>query len=136
LPWLILAISLMFASAICGLLYMDSVGKISGWTGVPEYEGFVPRLQRHAMLWSGLAVALPFLAALLLGFGKGAGQSHTETSRTSVITGPEVSHEWTAGTAILTYLLRVAFSALASLAFTVVFVLLVSLLEKVGVRAR
>src|SRR5438034_1667423 len=43
LPWLILAVVLMFASAICGLLYMDAVGKISGWIGVPglEFEGKV-----------------------------------------------------------------------------------------------
>jgi len=38
LPWLTLAIALMFASAICGLLYMDAVGKISAWIGLPQYE--------------------------------------------------------------------------------------------------
>jgi hypothetical protein len=137
LPWLLMAVVLMFASAICGLLYMDAVGKISGWIGVPgpEYEGQVPRLQWYAGLWSGLALIFPFLAALLLGLGKGAGPSHAETSRTRVITGPEVSHEWTAVTATLTYLLRVAISALASLAFMVVFILVVVLLEKLGVRA-
>ncbi len=135
LPWLILAIALMLASAVCCLLYMDAVGKISGWIGLPEYEGYVPRLQRHATLWSGLAVVFPFVAALLLALGKGAGRIHAETSRASVITGPEVSHEWTAVTAILTYLRRVALSALASLTFTVVFILVVSLLEKLGVRA-
>ena len=135
LPWLILAIALMFTSAICGLLYMDAVGKISGWIGLPEYESYVPRFQNHAMLWSGLAVIFPFLAALLLGLGKGAEPSHAETSRTSVITGPEVTHEWTAVTAILTYLLRVAISALGALALTVVFIVGVSLLEKLGVWA-
>ena len=135
LPWLLLAIVLMFASAICALLYLDAVGKISGWIGLHEYEGFVPRLQWHAALWSGLAVIFPFLAAFLLGLGKGAGSRQAETSRPSVITGPDVSHEWTAVTAILAYLLRVAVSALASLAFTVVFILVVSLLENVGVRA-
>ncbi len=137
LPWLILAIALMFGSAIFGLLYMDAVGKISGWIGVPgpEYDGQVPRLQWYAGLWSSLALIFPFLAALLLGLGKGAGPSHAETSRASVITGPEVSHEWTAVTAILTYLFRVAISALVSLAFMVVFILVVVLLEKLGVRA-
>ena len=135
LPWLILAIALMFASAICCLLYMDGVGKISGWIGLPQYESYVPTLQRHATLWSGLAVIFPFLAALLLGLGKAAGQNQAETSRAGVITGPDVSHEWTAVTAILTYLLRVAISALASLTFTVVFILVVSLLEKLGARA-
>jgi len=137
LPWLLMAVVLMFASAICGLLYMDAAGKISGWIGVPgpEYGGQVPRLQWYAGLWSGLALVFPFLAALLLGFGKGAGPSRAETSRTSIITDPEVSHEWTAVNAILTYLLRVAIVALASLAFMVVFILVVVLLEKLGVRA-
>jgi hypothetical protein len=116
---------------------MDAVGKISGWIGVPGpgYEVQIPRLQRYAGLWSGLALIFPFLAALLLGLGKGAGPSHAETSRASVITGPEVLHEWTAVTAILMYLLRVAISALVSLAFVVVFILVVVLLEKLGVRA-
>jgi hypothetical protein len=137
LPWLILAIALMFGSAICSLLYMDAVGKISGWIGVPgpEYEGQVPRLRWYAGLWSGLALIFPFLAALLLGLGKGAGPSRAEASRSSVITCPEVSHEWTAVTAILAYLLRVAISALASLAFIVVYIFVVVLLEKVGVLA-
>ena len=58
-------------------LYMDAVGKISGWTGVhgSEYEGQIPRLQWYVGLWSGLALIFPFLAALLLGLGKGTGPS-------------------------------------------------------------
>ncbi len=116
---------------------MDAVGKISGWIGVPgpEYEGQVPRLQWHAGLWSFLALVFPFLAALLLGFGKAVGPSHAKTSCATSITDPEVSHEWTAVTAILAYLLRVAIAALASLVFMVVFILIVVLLEKLGVRA-
>jgi len=135
LPWLILAIALMFGSAICGLLYMNAVGKISAWIGLPEYEAYIPRLQWYAGLWSGLAVIFPFLAALLLGLGKGAGPLQAKTNPTSVITSPDVSHEWTVATAVLTYLLRVAISALASLAFIVVFVLVVVLLQKLGLRA-
>jgi hypothetical protein len=120
LPWLILAIALMFGSAICGLLYMDAVGKISAWIGRPEYEGYIPRLRWHAGLWSGLAVSFPFLAALLLG-RKGAGPHQAKTSRTLVITAPEVSHEWSVATTALAYLLRVAVSAVASLGFMVLF---------------
>ena len=135
LPWLLLAIVLVFVSAICALLYLDAVAKISGWIGLHEYKGFVPRLQLYARLWLGLAVIFPFLAALILGLGRGAGPRHAETSRASIITDPEGSHERTAVTPILAYLLRVAVSALASLAFIVVFILVVSLLEKLGVRA-
>jgi len=83
----------------------------------------------------GLAVVFPFLAALILGIGRGPGPRHAEASRTSILTGPEVSHEWTAVAATLAYLLRVAVSALASVAFTSAFILVVLLLEKLGVRA-
>lgn len=110
-------------------------GKISGWIGLPEYEGYVPSLQRRGTLWSGLAVIFPFLAAFLLGLGKGAGQNQAESSHASVITAPEVSHEWTVVTAILAYLLRVAISLLASLTFAAALIVVVSLLEKLGVRA-
>jgi|SRR6267142_1317239 len=135
LPWFVLALALMFASAMCGLLYLDAAGKISGWIGLHEYEVFVPRLQWQARLWIGLAVTFPFLAALMLGLGKGEGQDILETTRRTTITAPELSQEWTAVTAILEYLLRLAVSALGSLAFALAFVLVVSLLEKLGVRA-
>jgi hypothetical protein len=127
----------MFGSAICGLLYMDAVGKISGWIGAhgSKYEGQIRRLQWQAGLWSGLALIFPFLAALPLGLGKGSGPSHSETSRTSIVTCPQVSPEWTAVTPVLAYLLRVAISALASLDFIILFICVVVLLEKLGVRA-
>lgn len=134
MPWLALAIALMFASAICGLLYMDAVGKVSGWIGLPQYEGLVPRLQWYAGLWSSLALIFPFLAALLLGLVKSAGPRQVETAHPSAIIEPMVSHEWTATTVVLKYLLRVAISALASVAFMTVFILFVLLLEKLGVR--
>ena len=118
-----------------GLLYLDAVGKISGWIDLHEYEVLVPRLQSQARLWIGLAVTFPFLAALLLGRGKAEGQDIQETTRRTIITTHEVPQGWTAVTAILEYLLRVAVSALGSVAFAVAFVLVLSLLEKLGVRA-
>jgi hypothetical protein len=136
LPWVILAIVLMAASAVCGFLYFDAVGKISGWIGLPQYEGYIPSVQRYATLWSSLALALPFLAALLLGLGREAGQHRAEISGTSTIRSAEVSHEWTSATGALMYLLRVAASALGSLGFMIVTLLVVSLLEKLGVLAR
>jgi hypothetical protein len=136
LPWLILAIAMMLASAICGLLYMDAVGKISGWIGLPQYEGYVPRLQWYAGLWSGLAVLFPFLAALLLGLIKDTGARQSQIDRSTVFTETVVSQEWTLATAALKYLLRVAISAFASVALMAVFILAVLMLEKLGVRAR
>jgi hypothetical protein len=136
LPWLILAIAMMLASAICGLLYMDAVGKISGWIGLPQHEGYVPRLQWYAGLWSVLALLCPFLAALLLGFVKDTGPHRSQAGHPTVITETAVSQEWTLATAALKYLLRVAISVLASVALMVVFILAVLMLEKLGVRAR
>ena len=98
-------------------------------------RGYIPRLRSHAGLWSGLAVSFPFLAALLLALGKGAGLHQAKTSRTPVITAPEVSHEWSVATTALAYLLRVAVSAAASLGFMVVFILAVVLLQKPGLYA-
>ena len=137
LPWLILAIAMMLASAICGLLYMDAVGKISGWIGLPQYEGYVPRLQWYAGLWSVLAARLfPFLAALLLGFVRDTGPRQPQIDHPSIVAETVVSQEWTLATAALKYLLRVAISALASVALMVVFILAVFILEKLGVWAR
>ena len=136
LPWLILAIAMMLASAICGLLYMDAVGKISGWIGLPQYEGYVPRLQWYAGLWSVLAVLFPFLAALLLGFVRDTGPRQSQSDHPTILAETAVSQEWTLATAALKYLLRVAISALASVAFMAVFILAVLMLEKLGVRAR
>jgi hypothetical protein len=132
--WLILAVALMSASAICALLYMDAMGKISGWTGLAQYERYIPQLRRNAALWSGLALLFPFLAALLLGFVKEAGSRHSQTARQRVISDPTVSQEWTLATAALKYLLRLAISVLASVALMAVFILAILLLNKLGVR--
>jgi len=136
LPWLVLAIAMMLASAICGFFYMDAVGKISGWIGLPQYEGYVPRLQWYAGLWSGLAVLFPFLAALLLGIGKDTGSRQSQIDHPTIVTETVVSQEWTLATAALKYLLRVAISALGSVAFMAMFILAILMLEKLGVRAR
>ena len=82
-----------------------------------------------------IAVSFPFLAALLLGLGKGAELNQSKTTSTPVITAPEICHEWSVATTALAYLLRVAISALASVAFMAAFILVVLLLEKPGVWA-
>jgi hypothetical protein len=62
------------------------------------------------------------------------GQRFVDFCIWSIVTCPEVSPEWTAVTPILAYLLRVAISAFASLAFIILFIFVVVLLEKLGVR--
>jgi hypothetical protein len=120
LRWLLLALALMFTSAVFGLLYIDAVGRISGWMGLPEYETYIPRLQSHARINLTLALIFPFLAAGFLGLSKRAETRHVKTTPSRAIILPEVSHEWSAGTTVLTYLIWLAISMIGSLAFMVV----------------
>ena len=62
----------MLSSAYCFFGWMSAVGRISGWIGLPQHEAQIPRLETEATLWSTLAIALPFVGALLLTFGKTA----------------------------------------------------------------
>jgi hypothetical protein len=113
---------------------MDAVGRISGWPGLPKYEAQIPRLQRDAGLWSTLAMILPFLAALLLGFGKEGAKKAGSSNQGSVLTSSGGFYEWTAGIGV--YLLRVGISALGAVGFIIAAILVVSLLEKLGMRGR
>src|SRR5205814_5110734 len=70
LPWLLLAVASMFASAYCFFGWMSAAGRISGWRGLPQYEPQIPRLEIQARIWSTAAITLPFAAALLLSLGK------------------------------------------------------------------
>jgi hypothetical protein len=64
------ALALMFGSACFAGLWMHVVGRVSGWTGLPQYESQIPKLQWHGTLWESLTIVLPFLAAFVLGLGK------------------------------------------------------------------
>jgi len=39
---------------------MNVVGRVSGWTGLPQYESQIPKLQSYGTLWESLAIALLF----------------------------------------------------------------------------
>jgi hypothetical protein len=64
------SLTLMFGSAYSCLLWMDAVGKVSGWIGLPQFADQIPGLQKKEGLWFSLMLALLILAALLLGFDK------------------------------------------------------------------
>jgi hypothetical protein len=70
LAWLLLSTAAMFVSAYSFFGWLGTVGRISGWTGLPQYEAQIPRLRVQAEVWLGLAVASPFLAAWFLGLGR------------------------------------------------------------------
>jgi hypothetical protein len=72
LPRVLFALASMLSSAYCFFGWMSAVGRISGWIGLPQYEPQIPRLETQARLWSALAIALPFIAALVLTLDKTA----------------------------------------------------------------
>lgn len=125
LAWLLPALACMLASAYCLFGWMSAVGRISGWIGLPQYVPQIARLESQARLWSALAIVLPFVAALLLGFGKRASGQHARAdSPAEKRLAP-----------ILRYLGHFAASVLGTLGFVVVLFLLGLLLHKLGVRA-
>jgi hypothetical protein len=64
------AVATMFAAACFAVLWMNVIGRVSGWTALPQYEHQIPRLQWYGTLWESLTIALLFVAAFVLGLGK------------------------------------------------------------------
>jgi len=118
IPWLLGALALMFGSAYSILRLFGIAGAISGWVGLPQYAAQIPKLEADASWWKMLAAALPFLAALLLGFGRDKVASSTESRGRF-------------GT-IVSYLLRLVVSGVGTLGFVVLLLLVLFVLYKVG----
>lgn len=134
LPWFLLALACMLASAYCFFGWMSAVGRVSGWIGLPQYAPQIPRLESQARFWSALAIALPFVAALLLSFGKTASDQPRADAPTSLTYQAESPAEKRLAP-ILQYLGHFVASILGTLGFVVVLFLLGLLLHKLGVRA-
>jgi hypothetical protein len=66
----LIALSLMFGASCFAALWMDAVGRVSGWTGLPQYESKIPDLRWYGTLWESSAVCLLFIAAFVLGLGR------------------------------------------------------------------
>ena len=64
------AIAMMFGTACSAGLWMNAIGKVSGWTGLPQYENQIPKIQQYGTLWESLTIAILFIAAFTLGLGK------------------------------------------------------------------
>jgi len=132
LPWLLPALACMLASAYCFFLWMSAVGRISGWIGLPQYAPQIPRLESQAGLWSALVIALPFVAALLLSFGKRASDRQPRADAPISLTYPADPPLDKSLAPILQYLAHFAASVLGTLGFVVVLFLLGLLLHKIG----
>jgi mannose/fructose/N-acetylgalactosamine-specific phosphotransferase system component IIC len=97
----------MFGSAYSCLLWMDAVGKVSGLTGLPQYADQIPRLQSDGALCFSLMLALPVIAAFLLGVEKAAPGNKLESLDDWVVP-------------MLNYAGRLLVRALGAIAFVVV----------------
>jgi hypothetical protein len=74
-PWLIGAVAMMFGSAYSIAQWAVTAAYIGDWTGRPGFATHIPGLEWEGKWFVVLAAILPFIAALLLGFGKGSAES-------------------------------------------------------------
>jgi hypothetical protein len=70
LAWFLISGALMFASAYSVARWLGAVGTISGWTGLPQHESEIPRLQVQASFWATAALILPFVGAIFVWAGR------------------------------------------------------------------
>jgi hypothetical protein len=70
LAWLLVSAAITFALAYSVFGWLGAVARISGWTGLPQYEMQIPKLRVQAQVWETLELTLPFLAALSLWLGR------------------------------------------------------------------
>jgi len=135
IPWLLVALALMFAAAYSIARLFAAIASVSALTGVPEYAREIPRIQAAAATWEKLAIVLPFLAALVLGFGKTTSADSIESERAASLTYPAESQakKWTAP--IVRYSKRLVISIMGTLGFAFCLFLLGLLLFKLGIRS-
>jgi len=93
---------MMFAAACFAGLWMNAVGKASGWMGLPQYESQIPKLQWYGTLWESLVIALLFIAAFVLGLG-------------SRVPSDEVPPAW--GALVVSFLARLGLSIIGTIGF-------------------
>lgn len=70
------ALALMAVSAYCTIRWFVAGALVSKRVGMPDYSEMMDRAEAASWLWGSLGLALPFLAALLLGLrARGVGDS-------------------------------------------------------------
>ncbi len=133
--WVLLGVGLMFVSAYSILRYFVTVDAVSNWIGLPQYSAQVPRLEAEGVWWKWLAIILPFLAALLLGFGKASSTTSVGARREASVTyaAESQAERWTAP--FVRYLVRLAISVVGTLGFLLVLLLIDFVLYKLRIHA-
>jgi hypothetical protein len=107
----------MFTSAYSIFRGLGVVGAVSGWIGLTQYEAGIPKLQREGEVWWWLAIALPWVAALLLGFGKEESSPQIEHPGPPVDTCAAESKAEESTAPIVRYFTRLVISVLGTLGF-------------------
>ena len=131
LPWLLLAVALMCASAYSIARSFAAVGFISARP--PGSEAELPRIAAQAERWQLVGIALPFFAALLLGFGKTSSPSSGGPQASLTYSDESRVERWTAP--FVRYLVRLAVSVAGTLAFIFSLLLIGFVLAKLGVHS-
>jgi hypothetical protein len=136
IPWLLGALVLMFGSAYSILRFFVTADAVSNWIELPQYAARIPRLQAEGRWWETLAIALPFVAAWLLGFGRNidGGLERVGATGQTVVSYPAESRGERLGP-IAGYLLRLAVSGIGTLVFVVLLLLGLFVLYKLGIHA-
>ena len=136
IPWVLGALALMFASAYSIFKFYDIGANVGDRIGFPQFAVQIPKLEAEGLWWGRLGIALPFLAALLLGFGKEdviRTVDRVEPTGSGTVSYSAEPREWLAP--IRTYLLSLAVSAVGTLGFMVLLLLALFVLYKLGIHA-
>jgi len=136
MSFLLLAITLMLVSAYSILRFFVTADAVSNWIGLPQHAAQVPRLEAEGVWWKWLAIVLPFLAALTLGFGRASPATPvgSESQASLTYTAESRAEKWT--TPFVRYLSRLIVSILGTLGLFLVLLFLDFLFYKLGIRSR
>lgn len=135
MPWLLLSVASMFVSAYSVFGWTGAVGRIGGWTGLPQYAAELPRIQAEAERWELLAIVLPFFAALVLGFGKTSSPGSGGNQSTPSLRYPAESQAEKWAAPIVRYFTRLVISFLGSFGFFLFLLLIGFVFYKLGIHA-
>ena len=129
--WVLGALVLMLISAYSIFAYYAIGANVSDRIGFPQFATQIPKLETESLRWGWLGIALPFLAALVLGFGK------EQVARTSAWVEPLAPrsagdpHGWVVP--IRGYFFRLIVSVVGTLAFLVLLLLVRFAIYKMGI---
>lgn len=134
IPWLLVGFALMFISAYSIARLFAAIASVSALTGVPQYAREIPRIRVEAGWWEFIAIVLPFLAALMLGFGR-ASSAASGAELQGSLTYPAESPAEKRTSPFVRYFYRLVVSILGTLGFLLVLLFAGFVLYKLGIHS-